>query len=146
VRVPKPVAGLYGEIMQRKHDDHIASHSHILNQIGHLVSSSVFLLCYGLAFFDAATAMSLGLAALFVRQFGHAVIEPPCHDAEMKLLGFTTRSKSLVVLGYVLIPIVIALHAGATSPGAITGILPAAARGWLWFTAAVIAGHIALVA
>src|SRR6516164_4545175 len=92
VRMPDSVTAFYAEIMRRKHDDHVASHSHILNQIGHLFSSSVFIACYGIALFDLPTAMTLGLAALFVRQFGHAVIEPPCHDKEMKLLGFTTRS------------------------------------------------------
>ncbi len=146
LQVPKPISGFYSEIMRRKHDDHLASHSHILNQIGHLISSSVFLFCYGLAFFDVTGAMTLGLAALFLRQFGHAVIEPACHDKEMKLLGFTTRSKTLVVAGYGLIPIALAIGAGASSVEALAGLLPAVAHGWLLFTAAVIVGHIALVA
>ena len=72
--------------MQRKHDDHHASHNNKANQALHLVSSSVFLVCYVLLFFDITTAMCLGLAALFLRQFGHAILEPPCHDAEKLLL------------------------------------------------------------
>src|SRR5262249_46057318 len=39
IQVPTPIADFHAEIMQRKHDDHVASHSHILNQIGHLFSS-----------------------------------------------------------------------------------------------------------
>ncbi len=50
--------------------------------------------------------MFLGMAALFVRQFGHAILEPPCHDKEKALLGFNTRNKSIIVGGYILIPIV----------------------------------------
>ena len=49
-------------------------------------------------------AMCFGLASLFVRQFGHAVLEPPCHDKEALLLGFNTRNKTLIVLGYLLLP------------------------------------------
>ena len=50
--------------------------------------------------------MCLGLASLFVRQFGHAILEPPCHDEEKLLLGYTTRDKTLIVLGYALIPVI----------------------------------------
>jgi glutamate-1-semialdehyde 2,1-aminomutase len=146
VRMPDSVTAFYAEIMRRKHDDHVASHSHILNQIGHLFSSSVFIACYGIALFDLPTAMTLGLAALFVRQFGHAVIEPPCHDKEMKLLGFTTRSKTLVVLGYLAIPILRAVHAGAASVRSLLDLVPVVALNWVLFTAAVIVGHILLVA
>ena len=59
--------------------------------------------------------MCLGLASLFVRQFGHAILEPPCHDKEALLLGYNTRNKTLIVLGYVLIPIVLMMQAGAWS-------------------------------
>jgi glutamate-1-semialdehyde 2,1-aminomutase len=60
--------------MQRKHDDHVASHSNLMNQFFHLLSSSVFIYCYFLIFADLTLAMCLGLAALFVRQFGHALL------------------------------------------------------------------------
>ena len=43
--------------------------------------------------------MWVGLAALFVRQIGHAMLEPPCHDKEAVLLGYNTRNKTLMVLG-----------------------------------------------
>ena len=32
-----------------------------------------------------------GLAALFLRQIGHAVLEPPCHDKESRCCSATTR-------------------------------------------------------
>jgi glutamate-1-semialdehyde 2,1-aminomutase len=82
VQMPKPLKGFYMEVMQRKEDDHHASHSNGVNQFFHLLSSSVFIYCYILAFSNLITAMCLGLAALFVRQFGHAILEPPCHDKE----------------------------------------------------------------
>ena len=50
----------------------------------------MFLGCYVLAFWDLTTAMWAGLAALFLRQIGHAVLEPPCHDKEATLLGYNT--------------------------------------------------------
>ena len=72
----------------------IASHSDIVNQLFHIISSSVFLGCYVLAFSDLTTAMWAGLAALFLRQIGHAILEPPCHDKEATLLGYNTRNKT----------------------------------------------------
>ena len=59
----------------------------------HLVSSSVFIYCYAILAFDLTAAMCLGLAALFVRQFGHAVLEPDAHEKEMTLLGYTTQQQ-----------------------------------------------------
>ena len=106
VPMPKPLVSFYSEVMQRKKDDHHASHSNGINQFFHLVSSSTFIYCYILAFSDLTTAMCLGLAALFVRQFGHAILEPPCHDKEKLLLGYNTRNKTMIVLGYLLIPLV----------------------------------------
>ena len=67
IQAPAPVKSFYAEVMRRKHDDHVASHSNRINQFFHLLSSSVFLYCYGLAFWDLTRAMCLGLAALFVR-------------------------------------------------------------------------------
>src|SRR5262249_29107655 len=56
------------EVIRRKQDDHHASHSNGINQFLHLLSSSTFIYCYILAFYDLTTAMCLGLAVLFVRQ------------------------------------------------------------------------------
>src|SRR5262245_31502788 len=112
VQMHKPLKSIYMKVMQRKEDDHHASHNNRVNQFFHLLSSSVFIYCYILAFSDLTTAMCLGLAALFVRQFGHAILEPPCHDKEKLLLGYNTRNKTLIVLGYVLIPIIQMAQAG----------------------------------
>ena len=109
VQMPRPLKSFYMEVMQRKEDDHHASHSNGVNQFFHLLSSSVFIYCYILAFSNLITAMCLGLAALFVRQFGHAILEPPCHDKEKLLLGYNTRNKTLIVLGYFLIPVITAV-------------------------------------
>ena len=106
--------------MRRKEDDHHASHSDKINQLLHLVSSGVFIYCYMVIFSDLTMAMSLGLASLFVRQFGHAVLEPPCHDKEETLLGYNTRNKTLIAFGYLLIPVVSVLRADGWSFGALT--------------------------
>jgi glutamate-1-semialdehyde 2,1-aminomutase len=92
VQVPKPLKSFYIEVMRRKTDDHHASHSNVMNQLLHLISSSTFMYCYVLAFSNLTRAMCFGLASLFVRQFGHAILEPPCHDKEALLLGFNTRN------------------------------------------------------
>ena len=113
VPVPRPVQSFYTEVMRRKKDDHVASHSDTINQLFHIVSSSVFLGCYVLAFWDLTTAMWAGLAALFLRQFGHAILEPPCHDKEATLLGYNTRNKTMILGTYLVIPIVNVVWAGA---------------------------------
>ena len=74
----------------------------------------MFLGCYVLAFWDLTTAMWAGLAALFLRQIGHAVLEPPCHDKEAILLGYNTPSKTLILATYLLIPVV---HLGGRASG-----------------------------
>src|SRR5262249_27401430 len=50
VRVPQPVQSFSAEVMRRKKDDHVASHSNVVNQFFHLLSSSVFIYCYALIF------------------------------------------------------------------------------------------------
>jgi glutamate-1-semialdehyde 2,1-aminomutase len=85
VQVPRPLKRFYAEVMQRKKDDHHASHSNAINQFLHIVSSSTFIYCYFLAFSNLTRAMYLGLAALFVRQFGHAILEPPCQQGSIAL-------------------------------------------------------------
>jgi glutamate-1-semialdehyde 2,1-aminomutase len=142
VQIPKPLRSFYMEVMQRKEDDHHASHSNGVNQFFHLLSSSVFIYCYILAFSDLTMAMCLGLAALFVRQFGHAILEPPSHDKEALLLGYNTRNKTLIVLGYVLIPVIHLSQAGAwTSAVLISMIAPIALQWFLW-TMAVVFGRV----
>jgi glutamate-1-semialdehyde 2,1-aminomutase len=142
VQVPQPLKTFYAEVMQRKVDDHHASHSNGVNQFFHLLSSSAFIYCYFVAFFDLTTAMCLGLASLFVRQFGHAVLEPPCHDKEKLLLGYNTRNKTLIVLGYVLIPVIHLAQAGEwTANGFASAIGPIAL--WFLWTLLVVLGRVA---
>jgi glutamate-1-semialdehyde 2,1-aminomutase len=145
VQVPKPLGSFYAEIMQRKKDDHHASHSNLVNQFFHLLSSSTFIFCYVFIFFNFTTAMFLGLAALFVRQFGHAILEPPCHDKEKALLGFTTRNKTLIVGGYILIPIVQVLGLwwhGAVTQASLSSILPTIAQQWFILTLIAVFGRV----
>ena len=142
VQVPKPLASFCAEVMQRKADDHHASHSNGINQFFHLLSSSVFIYCYILAFADLTTAMCLGLASLFVRQFGHAILEPPCHDKEALLLGYNTRNKTLIVLGYVAIPIVQMMQAGAWSLTVFRALIAPIALNWFLWTLLVVLGRV----
>ena len=145
VQVPKPLVSFYTEIMQRKKDDHHASHSNLVNQFFHLLSSSTFIFCYFFIFFNFTLAMFLSMAALFVRQFGHAILEPPCHDKEKALLGFNTRNKTIIVAGYFLIPIVqVAWLWGYDSLNAesFSSILPTVAQQWFLLTLAAVLGRV----
>jgi glutamate-1-semialdehyde 2,1-aminomutase len=143
VRIPKPLQTFYAEIMRRKHDDHVASHSHPLNQLLHLLSSSVFIYCYFLILTDLTTAVSAGLAALFLRQFGHAVVEPPCRDKEELLLGFNTPNKTMIVSAYCLIPVANLLADGAWTWAAFVERFPAIAQQWWGLTLVVVLGRVA---
>jgi glutamate-1-semialdehyde 2,1-aminomutase len=145
IRMPRPVQEFYAEVMRRKKDDHHASHSDLTNQMFHIISSTVFLGCYVLAFWDLTTAMWAGLAALALRQGGHAILEPPCHDKEALLLGYNTRNKSLVLGAYLLIPIV---HLVARADSWMTGgsfgpVAAVVARDWFLWTLAVVGGRVA---
>jgi glutamate-1-semialdehyde 2,1-aminomutase len=142
VRLPKPVTSFYTEVMRRKQDDHHASHSNTVNQLFHIISSSVFLGCYALAFWDLTTAMWAGLAALFLRQIGHALLEPPCHDKEATLLGFNTRNKTLILGTYLLIPVAFLLQSEAWNPATLLAIAASVARAWFLWTLAVVGGRV----
>ena len=143
--VPAPVKSFYTEVMLRKKDDHHASHNDFGNQMLHFASSSVFLYCYAILPFDLTTAVCLGLAALFVRQFGHAVLEPDAHEKEMSLLGFNTRNKTLIVAGYLLIPIAHMVQARSLQYGVFVDRLPAIAEHWWFWTQLVIVGRVAFL-
>ena len=89
--------------------------------------------------------MALGMAALFVRQIGHAILEPPSHDKEKLLLGFNTRNKTLIAGGYILIPIVQAgklLRNGSLSLEAFALTMPTVAEQWFLLTLAAVFGRI----
>jgi glutamate-1-semialdehyde 2,1-aminomutase len=130
-------------VMRRKKDDHVASHSDTVNQLFHIVSSSVFLGCYVLAFWDLTIAMWAGWAALFLRQIGHAILEPPCHDKEATLLGYNTRNKTLILGAYLLIPIVNLVQSSVWTAEALRVLAAAVAYEWFLWTAAVVAGRVA---
>ena len=143
VQVPRPLQSFYREVMRRKQDDHHASHSNVTNQLLHIVSSSVFLLCYAYAFVDLATAMWAGMAALFVRQFGHAILEPPCHDKEATLLGYNTRNKSMILGGFMLLPFAAVAYAGAWSVEGVRAVAPMVGYQWFGMVTAVVGGRVA---
>ena len=142
VQAPRPLKTFYSEVMQRKHDDHHASHSNGVNQFFHLLSSSAFIYCYLVAFFDLTTAMCLGLASLFVRQFGHAILEPPCHDKEALLLGYNTRNKTLIALGYLLIPVIHMAQAGGWTAEFFISVIGQVALSWFLWTLLVVLGRV----
>jgi glutamate-1-semialdehyde 2,1-aminomutase len=141
--VPMSLKTFYGAVMQRKKDDHHASHSDKTNQLLHLFSSSVFVYCYFVIFSDLTIAMCLGLASLFVRQFGHAVLEPPCHDKEELLLGYTTRDKTLIVLGYSLIPVIDMARAGTWTFGGFLSLIDLISLHWFRWTVFVVGLRVA---
>ena len=143
IPVPRPIQSFYAEVMRRKKDDHVASHSNAVNQIFHILSSSVFLYCYVLLFSDLTTAVCWSLAALLVRQAGHALIEPPCHDKEALLLGFNTRNKSLIVAAYVLIPVLHMGSAGGWTLTFLTSQIATIAQQWFVLTLVVVTGRVA---
>jgi len=87
--------------------------------------------------------MWAGLGALFLRQIGHALLEPPCHDKEARLLGFDTRSKTLILGVYLLIPIVHLLGAGAPARDLLGPFAAAVAHEWFVWTIAVVGGRVA---
>jgi glutamate-1-semialdehyde 2,1-aminomutase len=142
VRVPRPLQTFYTEVMRRKADDHHASHSDLTNQLFHIISSSVFLGCYALAFWDLTTAMWAGLAALFLRQVGHAILEPPCHDKEALLLGFNTRNKTLILGAYLAIPVFHLLRAPAWTAATLGPIMTTIAQQWFFWTLTVVGGRV----
>ena len=143
VQVPEPVKAVYAEVMRRKRDDHVASHSNLINQVLHLLSSSTFIICYIWFFFDATVAVSVGVAALLVRQFGHAILEPPCHDKEETLLGYNTRNKSMILGAYIVLPVIQLLTLSSFSREAIGAMLPMLAWEWFALTLMVVFGRVA---
>jgi glutamate-1-semialdehyde 2,1-aminomutase len=142
VPIPRPIRSFYAEVMRRKKDDHVASHSAVVNQIFHIISSSVFLGCYVLAFWDLTTAMWAGLGALFLRQSGHAIVEPPCHDKEATLLGYNTRNKTMILGAYLVIPLVNLVWSGAWTMETLRPLAATVAYQWFLWTGAVVAGRV----
>src|SRR4030095_14364494 len=138
IPIPKPVQAFYAEVMRRKKDDHHASHSDTVNQVFHTIGSRSFLVGYVLAFSELTTAMWGGLAALFLRQIGHAILEPPCHDKEATLLGHNKRNKTMILGTYLVIPIVHLVRAAFWNDDPLATIARLVAEQWFGWTLAVV--------
>ena len=59
------------------------------------------------------------------------------------LLGFNTRNKTLIVLGYLLIPIIHLVRAGSLTFETLTAMAPTVAQQWFLWTLIVVLGHVA---
>jgi len=140
---PRTLKEFYEEIMRRKEDDHKASHSNCVNQFMHLISSSIFIVNYYTIWGDITFTMITGLFSLLLRQSGHAIFEPPCHDEEQLLLGFNTRSKCFVVAGYTLAPTMALLQISGSVD--FWSILAPIGCSWLYVTLFFVLGHTALL-
>ena len=132
--------GFIAAVMRQKEIDHHASHSNLINQWLHLISSSIFIYCYGIFMNDYSTAMYLGLFSLVIRQSGHYIFEPPCHEKEQAMLGFDTESKVQVVITYAVIPL---LLMGYLQFSGMVDI--SLAQAWLGVTFTVVFGRVALL-
>lgn len=132
--------GFIAAVMRQKEIDHHASHSNLINQWLHLISSSMFIYCYAIMFNDIESAMYIGLTSLIIRQAGHYVFEPPCHDAEQAMLGFDTQNKVKVCITYGAVPLLILAQIAMT-----TDIQISVAQAWLVVTFSVVFGRVALL-
>ena len=141
---PKPVVdqskGFIAAVMAQKEIDHHASHSNLINQWLHLLSSSMFIYCYAVFFNEHEKAMYIGLTSLVLRQAGHYIFEPPCHDKEQAMLGFDTDNKVKIVITYGVIPALIMMQVVMT-----TDVQISLAEAWLVVTFAVVFGRVALL-
>jgi glutamate-1-semialdehyde 2,1-aminomutase len=135
----------YEEVMRRKADDHHASHHNTVNQALHFASSSAFVVCYWMAFSNLQWAMLLGLPALFARQIGHAIFEPPAREKEETLLGFTTPAKTLILASYGVVPFAHGFAASAQGWAAVAEVAPGIAWHWFLLTLAVVFGRVAVL-
>ena len=132
--------GFIKAVMRQKAIDHHASHSNLINQWLHLISSSIFIYCYAIFIKDYERAMYLGLASLILRQAGHYIFEPPCHEKEQAMLGFDTDNKVNIVGTYGAVPALIILQLAIN-----TNITFTLAQIWLAVTFAVVFGRVLLL-
>jgi len=79
---------------------------------------------------------------VMVAQSGARLLEPDARDKEMTLLGYTTRNKTLIVLGYSLIPLATLVDAGSFSIAAFMQHLPTIAEYWWYWTQFVIVARV----
>lgn len=86
--------------MEEKLHDIITCHTNAINQMLHLISSTIFCFCYIYAFFNFENSVYLCVLALFIRQIGHYIFEPNNEEGEKKLLGVTTKDKLKLISAY----------------------------------------------
>ncbi|MBE7212178.1 MAG: hypothetical protein INR65_14245 [Gluconacetobacter diazotrophicus] len=99
---------------EQRWDDHRFYHHSLINQSLHFLSASVFLLAYGLVFFDAAVASLLAwCVAMTSRQAGHFFFEPRGYDEANQA---THEYKEEVKVGYNLARKVVFMSVWALSP------------------------------
>eukprot|EP00515_Schizochytrium_aggregatum_P012395 CAMPEP_0202081654 /NCGR_PEP_ID=MMETSP0964-20121228/15315_1 /ASSEMBLY_ACC=CAM_ASM_000500 /TAXON_ID=4773 /ORGANISM="Schizochytrium aggregatum, Strain ATCC28209" /LENGTH=233 /DNA_ID=CAMNT_0048649225 /DNA_START=36 /DNA_END=737 /DNA_ORIENTATION=+ len=143
----KPVVdqseGFIAAVMRQKQIDHEASHSNLCNQFLHLLSSALFVVDYwwvckgNMEYLELA--MYTGLFSLIIRQAGHYIFEPPCHDKEQAMLGFDTQNKVRIVLLFAVVPAMVILQA-------LTSDLDISlAQAWLVVTFSIVFGRVALL-
>ena len=146
VRVPRPVHAFYAEVMRRKKDDHHASHSNTVNQLFHIVSSSVFLVLLrarlpGPHHRDVGGPGRALPAADRTRHAGAAV--PRQGSA---LLGYNTRNKTLILGAYLLIPAVYLCRRPPGPAGRWASCWRPVAQRWFAWTVLVVAGRVVYLA
>jgi hypothetical protein len=95
---------------------------------------------YAIFFNEYEKAMYIGLTSLVLRQAGHYIFEPPCHDKEQAMLGFDTENKVKIVITYGVIPALIIAQIMLT-----TDVQISLAQAWLMVTFAVVFGRVALL-
>ena len=95
---------------------------------------------YAIFFNEYEKAMYIGLTSLVLRQAGHYIFEPPCHDKEQAMLGFDTENKVKIVITYGVIPALIIAQIMLT-----TDVQISLAQAWLIVTFAVVFGRVALL-
>jgi glutamate-1-semialdehyde 2,1-aminomutase len=143
--VPKPLVTFYHAVMKRKDDDHHASHNNPWNQYLHLLSSSAFIVSYALLATNLTAAMLIGVVSLLFRQFGHAVLEPACHDEEALLLGYNTPTKTVILCTYLAIPVGLMAWTGTWSVSGFLSLVPAIALQWFRWTLFVVLARVVVL-
>jgi len=142
--VADPMVDFYERIMEQKAVDHHASHSNLINQFMHLVSSAIFLVCYWVIvasrFGHYRMAMFWGLGSLILRQSGHYIFEPPCAEREALSLGFDTAKKVKICIAFALVPFTLLLQPALAKMG--VSLEMGLADVWMMLTLVVVFGRV----
>jgi len=138
--IAAPTKTFVANVMKQKEIDHVASHSNLINQFLHFISSCMFIWCYAVILSTGKyeEPVKYGLISLLIRQGGHYVFEPPCHDAEQAQLGFDTEQKVRIVCLYMSIPVLLYTKVWAAENGYISGYLVDLSIADFWWTATLV--------